>query len=215
MFEQFRCFSSLPKENLCRLEAISKHIQVRKGTILFAPGDESRGFYAVVSGAVRLYRVSPAGKEITLAIADAGNTFAEASVFSDVYHCYAEVLKGGAVLLIEKAAFMEMIRSDATFSGAWIQFLSQEVILLRQRIEELSLKSPRARIASYIILLAEIQSSASVILPAHRKSIATLLGMTHETFYRSAKELEIDQLVRFDGRKIEIMNRQRLERLVE
>lgn len=59
MFEQFRCFSSLAEEHLGRIQAISKHISVQKGAILFAPGDESRGFYAVSSGAVRLYRVSP------------------------------------------------------------------------------------------------------------------------------------------------------------
>ena len=68
---------------------------------------------------------------------------------------------------------------------------------------------------SYVFLLAELQKSATVTLPVHRKSIATLLGMTHETFYRTAKELENDGLVRFDGQRIEIVNRALLEELVE
>lgn len=215
MFEQIRCFSSLTEEHLCRLQAISKHVSVRKGAILFAPGDESRGFYAVSSGAVRLYRVSPAGREITLAIADAGNTFAEASIFSGTYHCYAEALKDSSLSLISKTEFLEMIGSDAIFASEWIHFLSLEVINLRQRIEELSIKTPKARIISYILLLSEVQNRDSVTLPAHRKSIATLLGMTHETFYRTAKELETQGLVRFDGQKIEIVNRTMLEKFVD
>ena len=108
-----------------------------------------------------------------------------------------------------------MLRGDALFACAWIQFLSLEVINLRQRIEELSIKTPTARIISYILLLSEIQNSNSITLPAHRKSIATLLGMTHETFYRTAKELEVDSLVRFDGQKIEIVNRPKLEKFVD
>jgi len=52
-------------------------------------------------------------------------------------------------------------------------------------------------------------------LPVHRKSIATLLGMTHETFYRTAKELEDDGMVRFDGQRIEILDRCVLEALME
>lgn len=108
-----------------------------------------------------------------------------------------------------------MLRNDALFGCAWIQFLSLEVISLRQRIEELSIKTPKARIISYILLLSEIQDHDSVTLPAHRKSIATLLGMTHETFYRTAKELEIEGLVRFDGHRIEIMNRTMLEQCAD
>ena len=68
--------------------------------------------------------------------------------------------------------------------------------------------------ASYILFLAEMQNGASVALPVHRKSIATLLGMTHETFYRTAKELENEGLVRFDGQNIEITNRSLLEELL-
>jgi CRP/FNR family transcriptional regulator len=215
MFGQFRCFSCTTEEHLRHLQAISRQVSVPKGAILFAPGDKSCGFYAVSSGAVRLYRVSPSGKEITLAIADAGNTLAEASIFSDVYHCFAEALKDSHLSLIEKPGFLEMLRSDALFACAWIQFLSLEAINLRQRIEELSIKTPKARIISYILLLSEIQNGDSVTLPAHRKSIATLLGMTHETFYRTAKELEIEGLVHFDGQKIEIVNRASLEEFVD
>ena len=215
MLEKFPLFSNLPQEHLMRLEAISKEIQVKKGSVLFSPGDVTRGFFAVLDGAVRVYRVSLKGKEITLEIAGAGSTFAEASLFSDVYHCSAEALKDSTVYLIRKDAFLELIKRDLQFAAAWIYILSLEVIHHRQRIEELSTKTPRARIASYILLLAELQNTASVTLPVHRKSIATLLGMTHETFYRTAKELENDGLVRFDGQRIEIVNRALLEELVE
>ena len=110
---------------------------------------------------------------------------------------------------------MELIKRDLQFAAAWIHILSSEVIHHRQRIEELSLKTPRARIVSYILLLAEMQEGAPVTLPVHRKSIATLLGMAHETFYRTAKELENEGLVRFDGQRIEVVDRALLEELVE
>ena len=215
MLEEFPMFSDLPGEHLTRLEAVSKEISVKKGSLLFSPGDVTQGFFAVLAGVVRLYRVSPKGKEISIEIANAGCTIAEASLFSDVYHCYAEALKDSTVCLIRKEAFLDLIRKDLQFAAAWFHVLSLKVIHLHQQIEELSLKTPKARIVSYILLLAEMQNGASVALPAHRKSIATLLGMTHETFYRTAKELENEGLVRFDGQQIEMVNRSLLEELVE
>ena len=148
-------------------------------------------------------------------IASAGKIFAEASLFMDSYNCYAEALKSSDIYQIHKDKFLEMIQNDVMFASAWISLLSNEVIHLRQRIEEISIKSPRARITSYVLLLSEMQNTTNVILPIHRKSIATLLGMTHETFYRTAKELETEGLLRFEGERIEIVNRSLLEELIE
>ena len=215
MLKEFPLFSNLPREHLDRLEALSDEMSIKKGKLLFSPGDAVQGFFAIFSGAVRLYRVSPKGKEISLEIAGAGCTIAEASLFSDIYHCYAEVIRDSTVCRVRKDAFLELIRKDPRFAFAWFHILSLKVIHLHQQIEELSLKTPRSRIVSYLLLLADLQSSASVSLPAHRKSIATLLGMTHETFYRLSKELENEGLVCFDGQMIEIVNRSLLEELVE
>jgi len=215
MLEKFPLFLGLPEEHFAGLEAIAREIAVKKGSILFSPGDPSQGFYAVLNGSIRVYRGSSKGKEITLEIVGAGSTFAEASLFTDTYHCYAEVLKDSTIFLIRKDAFLELVEGNIHFAAAWIKILSHEVMHLRQRIEELTLKSPKTRIMSYILLLAEMQNSSSITLPAHRKSIATLLDMTHETFYRSARELENEGLVRFTEQRVEIVNRVKIEELVE
>jgi len=214
MLEKLGMFSGLPKGDLARLEAVAREITVGKGSILFSSGDSAEGFYAVVDGSVRVYRIAASGREVTLEIAGPGSTFAEASLFSDIYHCSCVALKDSKVCLIRKDAFLGMLRGDIRFAAAWINVLSLEVIRLRQRIEEISIKSPKARIASYLLLLAEMQNSASITLPTHRKSIATLLGMTHETFYRMAKELENEGIVRFERQRADIRNRLQLERLV-
>jgi CRP/FNR family transcriptional regulator len=215
MLEQVPIFASLPEEHLRRLEAISRQIFTEKGSILFSPGDVTQGFYAVLDGAVRVYRVSLKGKEISLEIVGAGSVLAGASLFSDIYHCYAEALKESTVCLVRKEPFLQMIQTDIRFAAEWIRVLSLEVMHLHQRLGELTLKSPKERIASYILLLCEMENADSATLPVHRKSIATLLGMTHETFYRTAKELEDEGMVRFDGQGIKIVNRSVLEELME
>lgn len=215
MLEKFPLFSDLSAEQVLRLERISKKMPLKKGALIFSPGDTAQGFFAVLVGAVRLYRISSQGKEISIEIIGTGHTFAEASLFSDIYHCYAEALKDSRVCLIQREAFIELIQRDSKFATAWFRVLSDKVIHLHRQIEELSLKTPKSRIVGYILFLAEIQNSESVLLPAHRKFIATLLGMTHETFYRTARELENEGMVRFEGDRIEIMDRLQMEDLVE
>ena len=93
--------------------------------------------------------------------------------------------------------------------------LSLMVINLRRRLVDLTLTTPKARIASYLLLLAEMQDSQSITLPVPRKDLANFLGMTHETFYRTAKELTNDGLVRFTGQSVDILDRDRLVEMTE
>ena len=210
----FPIFADLPPEYLKKLEGMAQEIFLAKGRLLFAPGDPARGLYLVSQGAVQVYGMSLRGKEITQKIAVSGDAFAVASLFSDTYHCFSAALKDTRLYLIKKQEFLDLVTSDIKFAVEWMRMLSLMVIHLRRRLVDLTLKSPKARIAGYISLQAEIQGSRSIALPVPRKELATLLGMTHETFYRSAKELENEGLVRFAGQTIEILDQKLLAEII-
>ena len=215
MLAELQIFANLSRDHLKKVEEITQKIFLAKGAELFAPGDPSRGFYVVRDGSIRVYGMSPQGKEITQEIAGNANAFAVASVFSDTYHCFAEALKDSQLYLIKKKEFLDLITTDREFAVAWMRMLSFMVINLRRRLVDLTLKSPKARIAGYLLLLAEMQGSRSVALPVPRKELATFLGMTHETFYRTTKELTNDDLVRFTGQSVNILDQDRLAEIME
>ncbi len=208
-------FLHLSPEHRRKLEQMAVQVSLSRGKQLFAPGDPSRGFYVVQEGAVRVYGMSPQGKEITQEIAGQGSAFALASPFSDTYHCFAEALTDSQLYLINKAEFLVLVSSDIKFGTEWMRLLSQMVIQLRRRVVDLTLRTPKARIASYLLLLSEMQNSQSIVLPVPRKELATFLGMTHETFYRTAKEMENEGLLRFTRQKVEILDRDLIMELTE
>lgn len=208
-------FANLSPEHLKALEEITQEISLAKGAQLFAPGEPSRGFYVVRGGAVRVYGRSSQGKEITQEIADPGSAFALASPFAGKYHCFAEALKDSRLYLIKRQGFLDLVTGDKGFAIEWMRMLSLMVINLRRRLIDLTLTSPKARIANYLLLLAEMQNSRSVALPVPRKELANFLGMTHETFYRTARELTSEGLVRFTGQSVDILNQDRLVEMTE
>jgi CRP-like cAMP-binding protein len=208
-------FAQLTPEHLKTLEEIAVAISLKKGAQLFAPEDPTVGFYVIREGAIRIYGLSSQGKEITQEIAGPLSAFALASPFSTTYQYFGEALKDSQIYLIKKKEFLNLIANDPGFAGAWIRLLSMMVIHLRRRLADLTLKNPKTRIASYLLHLGELQNSRFIMLPVSRKELATLLGMTHETFYRSARELENESLVRFAGKAVEILNRTLLTEMTE
>ena len=208
-------FTQLSPEYRRMLEEIAVEVSLKRGKQLFAPGDRSRGFYVVREGAVRVYGMSPQGKEITQEIADQGSAFALASPFSGTYHCFAEALTDCRLYLIKEQEFLDLVTGDIRFATEWMRLLSQMVIQLRRRLADLTLKTPKARIASYLLLLADMQNSRSITLTVPRKDLAGFLGMTHETFYRAAKDLATDGLVQFTGQRVDILDRDSLAEMTE
>jgi len=208
-------FADLSPEQRGKLEDLAQEVFLKKGEQLFGPGDRSRGFYVVLEGVIRVYGMSSQGKEITQEIAGELGAFALASPFSGTYQCFAEALKDSRLYLIKKKEFLDLVTGDPGFAVEWMRLLSHMLIHLRRRLVDLTLKDPKARIAGYLVLLAEMQNSRSIVLPVPRKELAIFLGMTHETFYRTARELTNDGLVRFTGQSVDILDQERLAEITE
>ena len=75
-------FSRLEPGDLAALLPIARTRQVDAGVILFAAGDRASGFYVLLEGKIKLYKVSADGKEYILRMVRSGQTFAEAAAFS-------------------------------------------------------------------------------------------------------------------------------------
>ena len=83
----------MKEEDLKRIRAIASLKRVEKKEILFSDGEEAKGFYVVLSGKVKIYKVSPEGKEQILHVVSAPDAFAEAALFLEGrYPAFAEAL---------------------------------------------------------------------------------------------------------------------------
>jgi CRP-like cAMP-binding protein len=94
------------------------------GETLFRAGGRSVGFYEVVSGTVRLLRTDRNGREAVLQTAGAGETLAEASLFSPTYHCDAVAATAAVVRFFPKAVMLRELQQDADVAKAFAPLAS-------------------------------------------------------------------------------------------
>ena len=215
MLEKLGIFSGLPKGISPAWKRLRGKFRLERDRSSFPRGTERRASMPLWMAPFASTGPPPAEEEVTLEIAGPGCTFAEASLFSDIYHCYCVALKDSKICMIRKDDFLEMIRGTSGLPRPGSMSCPLKSSASGSASKNFPSNPPKARIASYPLLLAEVQKSTSISLPAHRKSIATLLGMTHETFYRMAKELEKKDIVRFEKQRADIRNRLQLEKLVD
>jgi CRP-like cAMP-binding protein len=180
-------FKALPPDLLAQVTALARILRPAPGEILFHEGAPCRHFYAVLSGAVKLYRAQADGREHVVHHLRGGATFAEAAMLSiGRFPVNALVTEPSTSLLeIGGERFLELLRTDARLAPAMIGSLCMRLVSLVERVEELSLVQAGARLARWILRQpAQGGERPAVELALAKKDLAAHLAMTPETLSR-------------------------------
>ena len=208
-------FEPLNEEQLDELMATSQLLNIDKGEPLFRQGEPAHSFYFVISGAVKIYRLTPDGQEKVFEVIGNRQTFAEAMMLMDTpnYVASAEAVGPSQVYRLSNSTYMRLLQSNARLPFA---LLGKLCVRLHQRVNEietLSLKNATHRVVRYLITqLARLPDGGnSFELPMAKQLIAGHLSIQPETFSRIIRRLMDKGIIDQDGRQITVLDRQRLE----
>lgn len=165
-------FDMLPSERLRKITAT-------KGMALFREGETTKGLFLCMTAVVRMERIGPDGEPVTIHTVHEGQSFAEASVFTDRYHCDAIVRKGGEVICIPKSVVLAGF-ADPEFSAAYNRIMSRQVQAYRQIVEIMSIRSAVERVYAAVV---------AGLLDGSVMTLSQRIALTHEATYRALRTL--------------------------
>lgn len=212
IIRQSHLFSGLPQQQVEDIVAISYEKSCGRGENVFFEGDDGNGFYLVATGKVKIYKMSPAGKEHILHIFGPGEPFGEVPVFhGQPFPASAECLEKSKMLFFPRGNFVELVHKNPSIALNMLAVLSMRLRRFTSQIENLSLKEVPARLADYLLYLQEEQDGREVVeLEISKGQLASLLGTIPETLSRIFAKMSEEGLITVDGRKIRIKDRDSL-----
>lgn len=171
------------------------------GEMLFATGDRAERLYVVDDGRLLLRRHAADGATLTLHVARAGNTLAEASLFSPSYHCDAIAEIPSRVLAYPKHDLLRAIRGDAAVAVKFLSAFAGQIQTLRGQVQLVTIRSARDRVLAYIRARVPPGRRRTEI-DGSWKAVAAEIGLTHEAVYRALAGLEGEGRIRRRGRVV-------------
>jgi len=206
-------FAGLPAEQLREVAQIVVDQTVPKGRTVFLEGDEGTGFYVVVSGRVKIFKLSRDGKEMILHIFGPYEPFGEVPVFAGQrFPANAEALEEARFFFFPRAALLELIHRHPSLALNMLAVLSRRLRQFTALVEDLSLKEVPARLAAYLLVLSDRQGGAEIVeLDLAKGQLAALLGTIPETFSRVLSRLGKQGLILAQGSRITILDRHALQ----
>ena len=214
---QIPIFNGLPEDQISAIKQIALEKRINKGEVVFSEGEEGHGFYVIVEGRIKIFKVSTEGKEQILHIYGAGQPFGEVPVFAgQKFPATAQAIEKTRALFLPRAAIVDLIAANPSLALNMLAVMSKKLRQFTVQIENLSLKEMPARLASYLIFLAEEQGADELVtLKISKGQLASILGTIPETLSRIFARLSGRNLIRVDGRNITLLNRKGLGNLAE
>jgi CRP/FNR family transcriptional regulator len=162
----------------------------------------------VATGLVKIFKVSPGGKEQILHIFGPGEPFGEVPVFTGSHFpASAEAIAESRILFFPRTAFVNLIAANPSLALNMLAVLSIRLRQFTTQIEDLSLKEVPARLAAYLLYLAGENNQKGVVRLAISKAhLASLLGTIPETLSRIFSKMSSQGLIDVKGRHIRILD---------
>ena len=212
-----KLFEALDETTLHVLAGGAVERRFQKDEILFVAGEEARGLYVIVEGAVRAFRVSPDGREQVIHVERAGATIAEVPVFDDgTYPSTAAAEEQTVALFIDKRDVRQLFLEHPEIALAALKVLAGRLRRCAELVEALSLREVGQRLARF--LLAEARRSGtrtenriSINLTQTNQQIAARIGSVREVVSRAFTRLQHDGLIIVEGRRLIILDEVALE----
>ena len=211
-------FANLTSAELQALAMRTTRKRFQQGEQLFAEGDPCTGLFLVAAGKIRIFKLSPSGREQILAIEGPGSSFAELPVFDGGnYPAAASALEDTEVLFISRRDFQNFCREHPEVALKVIAVVGARLRRLVGIIEELSFTTVRQRLIALIVRLAQASGKPAkdgiqVELTKSHQDLAAELGTVRELVSRNLGRLQAEGFLDVEGRKIVVKDLPGLKR---
>ena len=211
-------FAELSDGDRADLASIAREQTFDRGEIIFSEGDEADGLYCVADGRVKIFKLSPEGKEQILHLFGAGEPFGEVAVFAGRrFPAYAEALAKTKTIYFPRRALLDLIGAHPDLALGLLAVLSLRLRRFANLIEDLSLKEVPSRLAAYLLYLKERNNKggdeSALELDITKGQLASLLGTIPETLSRILAKMTRQGLIETEGRHIRLLDLDGLEDL--
>jgi CRP/FNR family transcriptional regulator len=184
--------------------------------MLFWEGEPCAGVFLILQGSVKIFRTSPNGREVMLAIETAPSSVAELPLFDGgPYPASVRAVEPVVALFLNKHDFQQTCRQYPDVALKVLAVVGRRLRHLVGLVESMTFGSVTQRLARLLLETARAAGSETFDLPMTQQELASRLGTVREVVARNLARFRSGGLIRIQDRRVQIVNRAGLEQEAE
>lgn len=204
-------FNSLSQAILSEIARGTQLACFNRGEIVFWEGEESTGLHVIEKGSVKLFKLSPQGRELVVRVLEEGATFNEVPVFDNGLNPISVAsLEDSKIWIIEAALLRRALARYPELAQSVIANLTKNLRTLLGMVEELSFFQVVNRLARLISQMPTDVETGAKVGWLTQDDLAARLGTVREVVTRSLRVLERSGAIRVNRRQVVVVDEARL-----
>lgn len=182
-------------------------IHYNTGHLFYMPADPGEVLFIVKSGRVQLYRMSPDGRKLILAIMQPGSVFGHmALVGQRLQNTYAQAMDDCTICTWNRAEVEQLLLTNPQFALRLLEIVGRRLNHIEDRLADAAFKRMPARVAALLLLLNQENLDGCVLRGYTHQYLADMLGTYRETITQILNEFKQTNLIDLGRKKITIMD---------
>jgi CRP/FNR family transcriptional regulator, polysaccharide utilization system transcription regulator len=216
---QFSSLKALTKDELLKMAECKTSYTIKKGEHIFEEGEVTNGIYCVKEGVCKMTKLSANGKDQIVKLVKSGELLGQRSMISEEpTNLSAIALEDMEVCFIPKKEVMSFFNENNQFSMNVMKTICGDLKDADDHMVSMAQKSVKERLAETLLYLEETfgkSDDGSLHIQLSREELAGMIGTATESCIRLLSEFNKSGYVDLTGKKITLLDRNKLRRLAD
>lgn len=175
-------FSGLSVAEMDEMGVAFQMANFPKGKVIYQPYDPGDILFILKKGRVRIYRLSPEGRELTLSVLSSGTIFGEMALFGQtMYGSFAQAVEDCMVCVTNRKSATQMLKDNPNVAIRLVEIVGQRLLAAENRLESLGLMDVPHRLASLILEMAGASDGTAIGHRYTHEELAKMIGASRES----------------------------------
>ena len=190
----------------------------KKNETIYCEGETPTHLMCLLNGKVKIYKAGVGGRSQIIRMIKPVEYFGYRAFFAkENFVTAASAFEPSTICMIPMTAIMKLLSENNKLAMFFIRQLSVDLGIADERTVNLTQKHIRGRLAESLLFLKdsygleEDQSTLSIYLS--REDLANLSNMTTSNAIRTLSNFAAERLITIDGRKIKIIDEEKLKKI--
>src|ERR1017187_4839353 len=202
-------FSNLKNDELEQLDSLKDASIYKKGQTIFREGNHPKGIFCIHSDKVKVFKLGSNYKEQIIRMAKEGNLIGYRSLICcDKYRASAATIEDSTICFIPREHFLKVLDDDPNLSKKLMKLLCEDLSMAETKMVEMMQKPVRERLAEGLLVLKAtyglMEDGKTLNIVMTREDLASFIGTTTETATRILSDLNMENIISLDKKKIRI-----------
>lgn len=213
-------FRDLAPPERAEVERLISYNVYPSGQLFHSPNERGEQLFVLRSGRVRIYKLSPEGRALTLMVLEPVTIFGEMTMVGQWLHdTFADAMSECVIGVVGRDSLRRILERYPQVAIAFMELMGQRLRAMENKLADIAFKSVPQRLASVLLSLAKVTpgqtqgpTAVSVVRYTHQQ-LADMIGSYRETVTKAIGELRESGVIRIEDDTIILTDLAQLQRL--